>query len=77
MMVPECTFEKQQACGESVMVYLSFCWERLGPITYEDSTLSYITCQNVCEDQICNFMVTIFYDHCDLFQQDNTSGNTA
>ncbi|KAJ8276573.1 hypothetical protein COCON_G00083250, partial [Conger conger] len=76
-MAPECTVERRQDGGGSMMLWAMFCWETLGPGIHVDVNLTHATYLNIVADQVHPFMATVFPDGSGLFQQDNAPCHTA
>uniref|UniRef100_A0AAY5KPB9 Tc1-like transposase DDE domain-containing protein n=1 Tax=Esox lucius TaxID=8010 RepID=A0AAY5KPB9_ESOLU len=77
VMAPECTEEREQAGGGSVMLWATFCWETLGPGIHVDVNLTDAAYLNIVADQLHPFMAMVFPDGSGLFQQDNSPCHTA
>lgn len=64
---------KQQASGDNVIVWATFCWVKMYPIIYVKSSLLHTASLNVTENRVHFIIVTpISYDDSGIFQLGNT-----
>ncbi len=54
------------------MFWSIFCWETLDPGINVDVTLARVTYLKIFTDHVHHFMLMVFTDGSDLFQQDNS-----
>ena len=68
---------RRQAGRGSVMLWVMFCWETLGPAIHVDVTLTHTTYLSIVADHVHPFMETVFPGGSGLFQQDNVPCHKA